>query len=160
MADDREEARFRFIGELGHLARPHRLRVLGHGEVTCRCELGRARVDAPLERGVGILKPRGHAVELIAEHFELIARLDLDALVEMADADALGAASQRLDRNGHVPAQKEGGGDGATEKADEEKRRTLDRGADRGVTLLDRKLDEDMPAERGHERMRRKHGMA
>ena len=44
--------------------------------------------------GVGFLQIAGHAVELPGERFEFVAGMDLDAAVEFAGADALGARLQ------------------------------------------------------------------
>ena len=50
-----------------------------------------------------------HAVELIAEFLQLVAGLDLNALRQVATADAGGAVAQRANRDDHPSCQVEAG---------------------------------------------------
>ena len=66
----------------------------GFGEVG-ELQLMCAFVDLALECRVGLLQLRSHAVELIAQRFELVAGRNRDAMTERAGADAGGARLQR-----------------------------------------------------------------
>ncbi len=66
-------------------------------------ELAGAQLDLFFQARIGLLQPAGHVVELVSESLQLVAGLDLDALGEVAAADALGARAQRLDRADHAP---------------------------------------------------------
>ena len=68
-------------------------------------QFGGALLDALLQLGVGFLQIAGHAVELPGERFEFVAGMDLDAAVEIAGAEALGARRNRADRAGHAARQ-------------------------------------------------------
>ena len=72
-------------------------------------QLRRALLDLVLQVRIGFLQPRAHVVELVGEPFQLVAGLDVDALGEIAAADALGAGAQGLDRADHAPGQENSG---------------------------------------------------
>ena len=138
----------------------HRLQITGRAgndaqDFGCRRlllqrfgQLLRARLDFLLEVGVGLLQPSGHVVELIGQRLDFVAGLDGDALAEVAGAEAGGAGPQRLDRHHHAPRQEQAGGEGERQRAEEHQRGALERGIERRVGFLDRRLNEDVPAER------------
>ena len=70
-------------------------------------EVPRARLHLLLEVGVGLLQPRRHAVELLGEGLELVARAHLDALAEVARAHALGARLEGADGRDHPPREEQ-----------------------------------------------------
>ncbi len=72
-------------------------------------QFGRPLLDLVLEVGIGFLQSFAHVVELIREPLQLVAGLDRDALGEIAAADPLGAAAQRLDRSDHAARQEHPG---------------------------------------------------
>src|SRR5215467_13950799 len=86
-------------------------------------ELLGALRDPGLEGRVGLLEPLGHAVELRAERVELVARADVNALAELAGADALRACAERLDRARHAPREEVARGKRAEQAERAEKRR-------------------------------------
>src|SRR5579871_2781116 len=91
MARSGEKAGFRQVGEF---------------------ELVGAFLDLALETRIRVLQLFGHAVELVGERLKFIARLDGDALREVAAADAGGAHPHGLDRNHHAPREEKAGQEG------------------------------------------------
>ena len=70
-------------------------------------ELPRALDHLALERRVGLLQLRRHAVELISQRLQLVAGRDVDAVIERARADPGGARLQGPDRPYHLPGEQE-----------------------------------------------------
>ena len=101
-------------------------------------ELGRALLDLLLEVALRILQPRGGVVELLGERLELVAGADVDAVIELALADARGALLQQADRRDHPAGQRD-----ARQHREQQAQRQHDdaarrRGAQRGEGVLDR----------------------
>src|SRR6185312_3597081 len=84
-------------------------------------QLAGAQLDLFLEIGIGLLEPAAHVVELVGEHFELVARLDRNALGEVAAADAQGAGAQGEDRPDHPAGKEKSGEAGKDESRRQEK---------------------------------------
>src|SRR6266446_8139752 len=72
-------------------------------------KLTRALLDLALERGIRVLEPGRHAVELIPERLQLIAGLDRDAPGQIAAADSCSAVAQRPYRHNHSTGQEQAG---------------------------------------------------
>ena len=113
-----------------------------------------------LQIGVGLLKLASHLVELVGQRLDFVAGLDADALGEIAGADACRAGAQRLDRHHHPAGEKHAGDESERERAEQHQAGALDRSIKRRVGLLDRRLDEDHPAERGDRRVGGEHLLA
>ncbi len=129
--------------------------VAGRGQETGFGEIGGfelpgALLDFAFERGVGFLKPRRHAVELIAERLELVAGLDGNPVREVAAADPRGAILQRADRDDHPAGKRE-----PRQKRQRQRRENQNSGAvcgivERGVGLINRQFGKDEPSGRRH----------
>src|ERR1043166_4362192 len=91
-------------------------------------KLTRALLDLALERGIRVLEPGCHAVELIPERLQLIAGLDGNALGQIAAADACSAVAQRSYRHNHSTGQEQAG-----KKCKREPREEQEPGADHRV---------------------------
>ena len=83
-------------------------------------QLMRALLDLLLQAGVGFLQPPRHVVELVGQHFELVAGLDRDALLEIAGADLRRAFAQPLDRHDHLARQEQAGEERQRQAADQQ----------------------------------------
>ena len=123
-------------------------------------QLVRAQVDFLLQVGVGFLQPAGHVVELIGEALDFVAGLDGDALAQVARADARRSGAQRLDRHHHAPHQEHAGGEGKRQRTEKDETGPLDRRIERRVGLVDRRFDENVPAERRNRRRGGEHLVA
>src|SRR5437016_10241982 len=86
MARRRQKARFSEVGEL---------------ELLC------ALLDLALQRRIRILKSHGHAVELVAQHFEFVPGPDRNALGEVAATDPRRAVAKRLNRHDHSASKEQ-----------------------------------------------------
>ena len=134
-----EEARLRQVGDL---------KLVG------------AFLDLAFERGVGALQLRRHAIELFAEHLQLVAGLDGDAMIERAGTDAGGAGGERADRHHH-----HAGKDQRREQRQREARHQDDGGAcdggiERLIGLAFRNLHEHQPIERARFGIRGQYALA
>ena len=72
-----------------------------------RLQLLGALLHLALERRVGALQLGRHVVELLAQRLELVSRLDRDAMIERAGADACRPGGQRLHGNHHQARKQE-----------------------------------------------------
>src|SRR5262245_26328655 len=72
------------------------------GEVR-QLELVRALLDLAFQRSVGSFQLLRHAVELLTERLQLVARSNCDALAEIAAPDPRRTPLERLDGNDHTP---------------------------------------------------------
>ena len=97
---------------------------------------------------VRFLQPARHVVELVGQRLDFVAGLDRDALAKVAGAEAGSAGAQGLDRHHHAAREKQAGGEGERQRAEEHQRGALDGGIERRVGLLDRRFHENVPAER------------
>src|SRR6266545_1835245 len=123
-------------------------------------QLPRAVLDLLLEIGVGLLKPAAHAVELLGQGLELIARVDFDAVAEPARADARRPGLERPDGLHHLAGQQQAGEDGEAEAEHEQQDRALNGSPKGGEGLLERLLDEHRPAKRADGGIGREHTVA
>src|SRR5439155_19210265 len=108
-------------------------------------ELLRAFLDFALERRIRILKSHGHAIELVAKHYQFIAGLDRNALGGVAAADPRGADAQRLNRHDHSAGKEQAGEKREHESAEEQRGGAQNRGVERRIGLLDWQLDKGQP---------------
>jgi hypothetical protein len=116
-------------------------------------QLGGTVLDLLFEAGIGFLERLGRAVELIGQRFQLVARLDLEAVTEVAAAHALSPCLQGPDRHHHAPGQ-QGAGKPGNEQAQDEKRQGAQTGVDhRLLRLRQRQLDEHQPVQRRNRRI-------
>ena len=144
---ERRVHRLRHFAESTQLL--HRLRKLA----TARLDLVCAQLDLLLQTGIGFLQTPGHIVELVGKRLQFVARLDRDALVEIATADARGARPQCLDRADHAAGEKHPGEDRKAECGQQHKREPLQSRVKRRIRLLGWQLHEDQPIERHHGRI-------
>ena len=86
MARSRQEAGLRQVGQL---------------------KLVRAFLDLAFQRCIGSLELLCHAVELLPQGLELVARPDKDALVQISPADPRRCHLQRFDGNDQAPRNHE-----------------------------------------------------
>ena len=111
-------------------------------------ELARPVLDLLLEGGVRLVELGRHAVELVGEPLELVARLHVDPLVERARPDPLRARLERPDRGRHAPGQEEARQHRERHAGDEEGDGAVRRGIEGREGLAEGLLHEDPPAER------------
>src|SRR5262245_23878937 len=95
----------------------------GLGQVG-QLELVCALLDPALERCIGSLQLRGHAVELLAQHLEFVARSDGNALAQIAGANSRRAFLERFDRTDHPPGKHEPREHGESKRSSEQGART------------------------------------
>src|SRR5207245_3071874 len=93
-------------------------------------QLTRPLLDLALEARVRLLELGGHAVELVAERLELVARADVNPLVELARADPRRAGLERLDGRDQSAGQNQARRDRQDDADDEEDDRSLDGGVE------------------------------
>src|SRR5581483_7012437 len=117
-------------------------------------ELARTFLDLALERRVGLLQLRRHAVESLAERFELVAGADCDALAQVAAADARGAFPERADRHHHAARKIEAGEEGQHEAGEDGEAGPPQRVIKWREGFFDRHFREDQPAESADPSMR------
>ena len=141
LADGEGERMHRLAEIVARRGEEPRLRLVRPREL-----LGALR-DTGLERRVGLLEPRGHAVELRAERVELVAGADVDAFAELAGADPLRARAERLDRPRHAPREEVACGERAEEAERTEERRAGHPRVYRRERLGRRQLGEHRPTE-------------
>ena len=98
-----------------------------------------------------------HVVELLGQALEFVARLDLDALVELASADALGALLQCMDRPHQRAREEEALGGRQQQAAHQQQHQPHDGLVQRRQRLGARRLDEHRPVERRNARVGREH---
>jgi hypothetical protein len=114
---------------VGHRAADDAQHLGGRGLLLERLgELGRALLDLALEAGIRIAQLPAHAVELLRQTLELVARAHLDVAVEVAGTDACGTLLQRTQGPHQGPRQEEARRDGDQERGQEDQR-----GAQQGV---------------------------
>ena len=106
-----------------------------------------------------LLQPAGHVVELIGQRLDLVAGLDGDALAEIAEPIRAAPARNAwigttMRRGRNMPAGRRAPARRGAQS------RALDRGIEGRVGLLDRRFDEDEPAERGDRRKGGEHLVA
>src|SRR6202012_991130 len=89
-----------------------------------------------------------HIVELIGQRLDLVAGLDLDALCQVAAADACRSGAERLNWHHHSPGEKHAGDESERQRAKQNEAGALDRGIKRCIGLFDWRLHKDNPAER------------
>ena len=111
-------------------------------------QLARPRLHLALEPRVRFLELGGHAVELVAQRLQLVARPDVDALVQLSRADPGRADPERLDGRDHPSGEEQARRDRQEHAENEETDRALDRGVESLERLPERLLDEDRPLER------------
>ena len=112
-----------------------------------------AHFDLLLQIALRVLQSCGGTVELVGKSLELVASADVDAMIEVAPADACRTVLQLADRRDHPAGQRDARQD-CQQKAQRQHRDAARRGiAQRGEGILDRPLDEHEPAERRNRRV-------
>ena len=111
-------------------------------------ELPGARLDLLLEVGVRLLKLDGCPIELLGQRLQLITGLHLDAMAEIAGADASRPIPEHADGRGHAPGQDHAGRDRQRQAEDEEQTAPDNLALERRERLPQRLFGEDEPSER------------
>ena len=116
-------------------------------------QLARPLLDLVLEVRVRLLERPGRPVELLAERLQLVTGPDLDAVAEIAGADARGAFLERANRRHHSPCEEQARENRQPEAQHEDDGAPDDRIAQGRVGVRGRAFDEDEPAERTDRRV-------
>ena len=132
------------------------LQRLGQLAVGIR-QLPRARFHFVLQALVGLLEACRHAVERLREGFDLVARVQLDRLVERPGADPRRAFLEYADRRDHSPGQENAGQHRESEAQHENDGAPDDRGPEGSVGGGGGTLDEDEPPEGSNRGVGRQH---
>ena len=138
------------VHRLAHLAEraqlAHRLIELAGAQL----QLAGALFHLAFQPRIELLQAASHLVELAGKSFQLVAGLDGDALTQVAAADAGRAGAEHPDRSDHATRQEHAGEHGEDQRRQQDHGQALERGPERRIGLLERQLDEHLPAERRH----------
>ena len=132
------------------------LERLGEAAVGVR-QLLRARLHLLFQALVGLLEACRHAVERFREALDLVARVQLDRLVELPGADPRRAFLEHPDRRDHSPSQENAGQDRKPEAQHEDDGAPDDGGSEGSVGGSRRAFDEDEPPEGSNRGVGRQH---
>src|SRR5262245_42781826 len=119
----------------------------GLGEIR-QLELVRALLDLAFQRSVGSFQLLRHAVELLTQRLQLVARSNGDALAEIAPPDPRRTTLEGLDGNDHAPREHQSRETGKPQRNSKQCTSAYNRGIDWCVSLRDRQLDNHEPAQR------------
>ena len=135
--------------------------LLEHLELVDRLrQIPRPLVHLGFEVRIGLGELPGHAVELVGQLLQLVRRLHLDAVAEIAGAETPRAGLQRRDRHQHAPRHDGAGDDRDHEAEPDQQRDPHQLVADRRQRLRGLLFEEHVPAEFRHQARRRQHGVA
>ena len=135
--------------------------LLEHLELVDRLrQIPRPFLHLLFEVGIGRGQLPGHAVELVGKLLQLVRRLHLDAVAEIAGAETPGAGLQRRDRHQHAPRHDGAGDDRDHEAKRDQKRDPHQLIADRRQRLRGLLFEEHVPAELRHQARCGQHGIA
>ena len=123
-------------------------------------QLTRALLHLAFERRIGTLQLGRHVVQLVSQRFELVSRLDIDAMIECACADARRSSGQGANGNHHQARQKERREQRQNEPAQQNDNGTQDGRIERRVGFVLGKLYQHEPVERRSRRVCRQHAVA
>ena len=113
-------------------------------------QVARPLLDLLLQPLVRLAQPGRHRVERLAQRLDLVARLHLDLVVQLARADPLGPGLERPDRRDHPPRQRQAGDDREHQAEQQQADRPQHRGVERRERLVQRLLHQHGPAQRIH----------
>ncbi len=111
-------------------------------------ELGCSSRNLLFQVVLRILQPRSRAVELVGKCLELVTGADVDAMIQIAAADARRTVLQPADWRDHSAGQCDARQDGEQKTYPQHDDAARRRGAQRSERILDRALDEHQPAKR------------
>ena len=131
-----------------------RLRQIG------RLQLLGALLHLALERRVGGLQLARHVVQLLSQRFELVSRLDRDAMIELASADARRSGGQGADGNHHQARHQQCREQRQNEPGQQYDNGTHDGIVERRVGFVLGQLHQHQPVERVSRGVRRQHAFA
>src|SRR5262245_39224019 len=100
-----------------------------------------------LQSRISLPKMRGHLVKLFRKNLDLVARLEMKSMTQIAFADPFDTTSQRLKRPNHPSPQKQTRQHRHTEADQEKRRRAQHRSIQRRVGLFRGPLDDNKPLE-------------
>ena len=123
-------------------------------------ELGRSLLHLSLQTAVRVSQPLRHPVELARQRFQLVGGLDLDAMAELAGADARCAFLDLKNRFHQAPRERYARGYGDQQGQQQQTNGSPQRGIERRERFRQRLLDEREPAHRRNLGMGGEHAVA